>query len=114
MTRSDIKSREQQRRFEIEIFSRYPELAVLGNFAADYIMNHPDCLFTKEDWHITATNVLKEFYSYAGVEEPDWIDEFISEHRYSENSEEKTANIRSHILNSINNTFAKMSRDNLT
>ncbi len=114
LTKKDIKSKEEQRRFEKEIFSRYPELAVPANFAADYIMNHPDCLFVKEDWHVTAMNVLKEFYNYAEVEEPEWINEFIAEDRYYENSEEKTANIRSYILNSINNTFAKMSRDNLT
>jgi hypothetical protein len=114
LTKKDIKSKEEQRRFEKEIFSRYPELAVLANFAADYIMNQPDCLFVKEDWHVTAVNVLKEFYNYAEVEEPEWNNEFIAEDRHYENSEEKTANIRSYILNSINNTFAKMSRGNLT
>ena len=32
LTKKDIKSKEEQRRFEKEIFSRYPELAVLANF----------------------------------------------------------------------------------
>ena len=77
LTKKDIKSKEEQRRFEKEIFSRYPELAVPANFAPDYILNYPDCLFVREDSHVTAMNVLKEFYNYAEIEEPEWINEFI-------------------------------------
>jgi hypothetical protein len=110
-TKKDTKSKEEQQRFKNELLPRYPELAVLANFVVDHIMNYRDCLFGEEDWHLTGTNILKEFFNYAGLEEPEWIDEFMAEDRYSENSEEKVANIRSYILNSINNTTAKMSRD---
>ena len=58
--------------------------------------------------------MIREFYRYAEVEEPDWINEFIAEDRYSENSEEKVANVRSYMLNHINNTIAKISRKSLT
>jgi hypothetical protein len=113
-TKKDTKSKDEQHRFEKEIFCRYSQLAVLANFVAEYIMNNPQRLFANEDWHITGTNMLKEFYNYAGVQEPGWIDEFAAEDRYLENTEEKIANIKSYILNSINNTIAKMSRNCLT
>ena len=94
-TKKDTKSREEQHRFEKELLPKYTNLAVLANFVVDHIMNYRDCLFGEEDWHLTGTNIIKEFFNYAGLEEPEWINEFMAEDRYSENSEEKVANIRS-------------------
>lgn len=74
MIKKDIKSKEEQRRFEKEIFARYPELPVIGRFVADYIINNPDIFFAKQDWQVTATRILKEFFNYAGIEEPTWIE----------------------------------------
>jgi hypothetical protein len=106
-TKKDTKSKEEQHRFENEILTRYPELGILGRFVADYVINHQSILFAKDEWHITATKILKEFYNYAGIEEePAWINDFVAEDRYMENSKEKVANIRTHMLNYINNTIA--------
>ena len=88
---------------------RFPELEVLGRFVANYIINNPSILFAKEEWHVTATKILKEFYDYSEIkEEPDWINDLVAEDRYLENHEEKIANVRTFMLYYINNTIAKM------
>jgi hypothetical protein len=110
-TKKDTKSKEEQHSFEREMLPRYPELAILAHFVADYVLNNPECLFVKEDWYISGKNILKKFFKYVEVEEPDWIEEFIAEDRYAENSEEKIANIRSYLLNSINYAVSKLFRD---
>jgi hypothetical protein len=108
-TKEDTKSLNAREEFDKEILPNMTMLSSLGNFVADYIIKNPEMLFSNERWYETAMHILEEFFNYAGIEEPDWLHQFIAEDTYSENAEEKIANIRSHILNTINSAISKMS-----
>jgi hypothetical protein len=109
-TKKDTKSINQQKKFEQEIISMLVQLSVLGHFVACYVMKNNQILFAAEPWHNTATKILKEFYFYAEVELPDWIDKFVIEDRYKENSEGKVAAVRSFMLDTINKSISMMAR----
>lgn len=71
-TTADKKTPEQKVSFNDFVSKNIADYAYLGQFAADYILAHPECL--NQRWDKIGRDVLKAFCESAGIEYPQWLD----------------------------------------
>jgi hypothetical protein len=73
--------------------SRKERLSVYGDFAASYIIRHPELAtgYSSYSWYDPATLILKEFYKAAGRDElPEWLDLIAEQTIVQETQEERS------------------------
>lgn len=113
-TKEDEHSNEEKKQFKAFFINEVvPNIGLLGDFTANYVMNHPESLLrpNKEDCDAIkfATSILKEFYLAANRNLPDWIDSFVEEHTLEFNSDETRLQIRAFFIYTINDAFQRYS-----
>lgn len=90
---------------------RVSELKVLGDFAANYILEHQDLILddkNRKDWDEIAKLVLYEMHKIAERKPPEWIEYKIdNEIQFQENKEEIDLILRSFLNNKINENYGK-------
>jgi hypothetical protein len=79
------------------------KLGALGNFAADYIMNNPKILEEKS-WNEIGIEVLKKFYTKAGLDIPEWINLVVEYDRLEQTVDDIVLQLRGYFVNLINDT----------
>ena len=83
-------------------------LGTLGDFTANYILEHQEILINTEyNWIDAAKHVLVEFFKAAGMEVPDWIDYFVLETQVQDAALEQEQIVRSFFIKIINETFTR-------
>ncbi len=102
---SDRISKEEMEKFKEEILPRLEELRFLGYFVFKKISENPELL--RENWQILSTRLLREAFKFAGLEVPDWINEFYEGETEEELNEALNEEIRSRLLENINNLYSK-------
>lgn len=86
-------------------------LPVLGKFTEQYIDKDPSVLF-RRDWKDIAKKTLIDFYQFADLEKPEWIDYFIEQKDAIDESNEKTMfALRAFLVDRINSAFSRNSRN---
>ena len=110
-TQNDEYTVEERKEFETLLNHRISELKVLGDFAANYLLEHQDLLLdsnTKKDWDEIAKLVLYEMDKIAERKPPEWIEYKIdNEIQFQENKEELDLILRSFFINKINETYIR-------
>jgi hypothetical protein len=90
---SDKLTEEEKKEFKHWLIEedRIEKLGVLGDFAARYLIEHPDLVLGFKDslWHIPGETILREFYKAAGKEPPTWIELVAEQSAVQESNEEK-------------------------
>ena len=82
-SKEDEPSQEEMKQFNTSLRIELDTLGILGDFAANYILENQDILVnSKSNWIDIATHILVEFFKAAGKEIPDWIDYFVQETQY--------------------------------
>jgi hypothetical protein len=90
------------------------ELYILGNFAANYILDNQQKIILDAkvlDWKLIAREILIEFYKTAGKSEPEWIDYFVQETQLVDIKEEADLNLRNFFMNIVNEQYNKYHRN---
>jgi hypothetical protein len=104
---------------EIESFKRLmsdkvgPGLCVLGNFAANYILDNQRNLILDTnvvDWKLISREVLVQFYKAAGKSQPEWIDYFVQETQLADSKEETDLILRGFFISIVNDLYNKHRR----
>jgi hypothetical protein len=96
---------------EIELFNSVLKngldiLGILGDFAANFILENQEILINTEcNWIDTAKHVLVEFFKAAGTEIPAWVDYFVHETQVQDAALEQEQIIRAFFVKSINEMF---------
>ena len=110
-TEKDEYKLEEITEFEKLLNRRVSELKVLGDFAANYILEHQDLILNdknRKDWDEIAKLVLYEMYKIVERKPPEWIEYKIdSEIQFQENKEEIDLILRSFFINKINETYIR-------
>ena len=110
-TQNDEYKLQEIEEFEKLLNQRISELKVIGDFAANYILEHQDLLINsndKKDWDEIAKLVLYEMYKIVEREPPEWIEYKIdNEIQFQENKEEIDLILRSFLINQINETYIR-------
>jgi hypothetical protein len=115
-TKEDRHSPEEKAAFDMLMAQRAGQLKVLGEFAANYIMNSHHILLKKRkeecDWKETAKIVITEFYKTADLDAPYWIDYFLEEelHIVDDSADDVRLLVRAFFINLINETYNKYAR----
>ena len=86
------------------------ELKILGDFAANYILDNQQVLIFSNkgiDWKGISTKVLSEIYIAAGRESPEWINYFVEEKQLSDSKEDIDLILRGFLSKMVNETYNK-------
>jgi len=89
------------------------ELRYLGDFTANYIMEHKEFLLDgKKDWKEIAEIIFTEIYK-AVQKEPlaEWIKYFVKENQMADSKEDVELLFRSFLINKVNETYNKYYRN---
>lgn len=119
-TRDDEHTAEERESFERLISERVsPELHTLGDFVANYILDHQQALILDAKaihWKSISKTVLEEFYKAAGKETPEWLDYFVEETQMADSKEDSDLILRGFFINIVNDTYSRHQRsiDNTT
>lgn len=105
LTDADVKTKDRQRDYDRFFEENGADYAYFGDFAIDYIMHSPDVL--RADWLTTGKKVLSEFYSYAGLCCPDWIDEIVENSSGEDIEEQRRTQVAAILLDMINRAWAQ-------
>jgi hypothetical protein len=106
--KNDSHQEEDAKKFERWFEENKDFLGILGDFVVSYLREHLDLLTdTQTDWEQKAKAVLKALYQCASKEEPVWIDEIINENTIEESKDDVTTELRSFLLNEINEYYVK-------
>jgi hypothetical protein len=81
-------------------------LGTLGDFAAKYVIDHPDVLATKQ-WEDIAKIILTELYKTAGKEAPSWLNYLVEQKVIEETSEETHFELRAFLMDIITNAYSR-------
>ena len=89
------------------------ELQCLGDFTANYIMEHQEELLLdgKKDWKEIAEIILTEMYKSIEKELPEWIKYFVKENQMAESKEDVDLLFRSFLIDKVNETYNKYYRN---
>jgi hypothetical protein len=113
-TRDDEHTEQETQLFEQIMSERAgSELYILGNFAANYILDNQQKIILDAkvlDWKLIAREILIELYKTAGKSEPEWIDYFVQETQLVDIKEETDLNLRSFFMNIVNERYNKYHR----
>ncbi len=102
---SDRISKEEMERFKEDVLPRLEDLRFLGYFVFSKISENPERL--KENWQSLATELLREAFEFAGLEVPEWVNEFYEGESEEELNETINEEIRARLLEDINNEYSK-------
>ncbi len=102
---SDRISKDEMEKFKEEILPRLEDLRFLGYFVFEKISENPELL--RENWSTLATQLLREAFEFAELDVPDWIYEFYEGETEEEVNETINEEIRSRLLENINNLYSK-------
>lgn len=106
------KESEEQDEFKRLFNQNKQHLAILGDFAAFYMLDNPLLLINKT-WQDVAKEILVHFYGLVKVPIPCWIENFEEQRDAIDESSEKTLfELRGFFLNKINESFARNARFN--
>lgn len=104
-TDRDKKAELEQKKFT-DFFDKNAEIyTYLGHFSMDYVMQDPSVL--NGDWRVIGKKILEEFYRYAGVEFPSWLDGTVENTSIEDMSEQRRAKIAAFLLTYINRAWAQ-------
>ena len=79
-SKEDEPSQEEIEQFNALLQTGLDILGILGDFAANYILENQEILInSKSNWIDIAQHILVEFFKTAGKEVPEWIDYFVQE-----------------------------------
>jgi len=111
-TQKDEYTLEEITEFEKLLNQRIAELKGLGDFAANYILEHQDLILlddkNRKDWNEIAKLILYEMYKNADRKPPEWIEcKIDNEIQFQENKEEIDLILRSFFINKINETYIR-------
>ena len=82
-------------------------LKILGDFTAWYVEQDPSKLLNIP-WEELSKEILQNFYQFAGLETPQWIDYFVEQRDAVDESSEKTFfGLRAILANKINEACSK-------
>jgi hypothetical protein len=92
-TDSDKLTEDEKKEFKHWLIeeNRIDKLGILGDFAAKYIIEHPDLVLGFKDslWYKPGEIILTEFYKTVGKERPAWIEHIAEQSAIQESNEEK-------------------------
>jgi hypothetical protein len=107
-TEEDQYSKDEIKEFE-ELFDKRVkrELRYLGDFTANYIMEHQRELLRdgKKDWKEIAEIILTEMYRSVQREPPEWIKYFVRENQMADSKEDISLLFRSFLIEKVNETY---------
>jgi Bifunctional DNA primase/polymerase, N-terminal len=112
-SKDEVHDREsdEAKEFKRWIDTEKHKLAVLGDFIAWYVITKPAkpedsiLLFNKDPDDI-AKDIIAAFYTYAGKDRPEWLDRTYKQRSILEENEERAYfEIRSFLLDRINNAY---------
>jgi hypothetical protein len=111
-TEKDKYSAEDMKEFKKLFDQRIKnELQYLGNFTANYIIEHQELLLGKKDWKEIAEIILIEIYKSIQKESPEWIKYFVKENQMADSKEDVELLFRSFLIEKVNETYNKYYRN---
>lgn len=124
-TQKDRHSAEEKRQYFEFMKSNSHRFRLLGNFALQYILAHPEVLFKPDieniDWEESAKQIITKFYEMAGgLQRPIWLDDPLRDETGSDDDYEfdsinnAEGSLRAFLLNHFNETYNKYARTLLT
>jgi hypothetical protein len=106
-TKEELHEEKEANEFKQWLYERIDILGTLGDFAAKYVIDHPDVLGTKQ-WEDIAKTILTEFYKTAGKEKtPSWINCLVEQKAIEESSEETHFELRAFFMDIITNAYSR-------
>lgn len=110
---SDKLTEEEKKEFKHWLEDRMEKLGVLGDFAAKYIIEHPDSVLEFKDfqWYKPGEIILREFYKSVGKEPPAWLELVAEQNAVQESNDEKHFELVGFLRHTILETYR---RDALT
>jgi hypothetical protein len=106
-TKEELHEEKDANEFKQWLSERIDILGVLGDFAAKYVIDHPDILTTKQ-WEDIAKIILTEFYKAAGNEQqPAWLNCLVEQKVIEESSEETHFGLRAFFMDIITNAYSR-------
>lgn len=107
-SKEDEPSQEEIEQFNTLLQTGLDILGILGDFAANYILENQEILInSKSNWIDIAQHVLVEFFKAAGKEVPDWMDYFVQENQVQDAALEQEQIVRGFFIRTINETFSR-------
>ena len=106
-SKDDEPSAEERERFNAFLKDNIDKLGTLGDFAANYILNNQDTIFTKSDWKEIAMEVLTVFFKAAEKEVPEWANDFVQTSQVQDIAEEQEQIIRGFLTKVVNDTYSR-------
>src|SRR5215467_11432746 len=94
-----------KKEFEVLLNKQGYKLGTLGDFTADYILNHNECL--KTNWRQLTEEILTAFYKEAGIEAPNWIKLLSAEDHLEDVIEAQKQVVRGTLRNLIEECHSK-------
>jgi hypothetical protein len=101
------KEEEEKQIFRKVLEEKKIYLKVLGDYVSQYISKDPIMLL-KEDWKDVSKKILNEFYGFAEMDIPEWIEYFVEQKDAVDESKEKTQSaLRAFFRNKINEVYSR-------
>jgi hypothetical protein len=109
--KNDSHQENDAKEFERWFEERKDILGILGDFAAAYLKGHHQ-LLTKcdADWKEIARVIVNTFYQSVSKKEPAWINDIVEQNTLEESKEDTTIELRSFLINEINEHYNKYVR----
>jgi hypothetical protein len=107
-TKEELHNDEEANEFKQWLSERIDILGTLGDFAAKYVIDHPDVLATKQ-WEDIAKIILTELYNAAGKDKqpPSWLNYLVEQKAIEESSEETHFQLRAFFMDIITNAYSR-------
>jgi hypothetical protein len=113
-SKEDAPSQEEIEKFHTLLKTGLDTLGILGDFAANYILEHQEILVNNSnrrcDWIDIAKRILAEFFKAAGKDVPDWIEYLVQETQVQDAALEQEQIVRGFFIKTINDTYTRSYR----
>ncbi|MGC2384205.1 MAG: hypothetical protein WA631_13955, partial [Nitrososphaeraceae archaeon] len=107
-SKEDAPSQQEIDQFNSLLRTELDTLGILGDFAANYILENQEILVNgKSNWIDIAKLILVEFFKAAGQEVPDWIEYFAQETQVQDAALEQEQIVRGFFVKAINEAFSR-------
>ena len=107
-SKADEPSQEEIEQFNTILRTGLDTLGILGDFAANYILENQEILVNcKSNWIDIAKRILVEFFKAAGKEVPEWIEYFVEETQVQDAALEQEQIVRVFFIRTINDDFIR-------
>jgi hypothetical protein len=105
--KDEKKDVDEQKSFDKLLDEKKQYLKVLGDFTMQYISKDPTVLL-KVGWIDISEKILKEFYRFAEMDIPEWIEYFVEQKdAVDESNEQTTFSLRAFFVNKINELYSR-------